>query len=100
MTRADAERFLLRPNVDPDGIQLTDGCFIVRDSESTPNAFAVSVRFNNAVQHYKILRNANGKYLLWVVEFDSINQLIEYHKSNSVSRTDTLLLKDCIVENR
>ena len=58
MTRVDAERFLMRAN-DKD---LTDGSFIVRDSESTPNSFAISVRFGNQVQHYKILRNNEGNY--------------------------------------
>lgn len=94
MTRADSERFLLR-----DEPALEDGSFLVRDSESTPNAFAVSVRFQNAVQHYKILRNSEGMYLLWVVQFQSINELIEYHRANSVSRTETLLLKDCVMES-
>merc|ERR1712000_373238 len=26
------------------------------------------------VQHYRILRNGDGKYLLWVVQFNSINE--------------------------
>merc|ERR1712044_83965 len=53
MTRVDAERFLIRNN-DTD---LTDGSFIVRDSESTPNSFSMSVRFGQQVEHYRILRN-------------------------------------------
>lgn len=96
MTRVDAERFLLRPN-DPN---LQDGSFIVRDSESTPNSFAISVRFQSNVQHYKILRNNEGNYLLWVVQFGSINELIDYHRVNSVSRTQALQLKDSIEESR
>ena len=83
MTRVDAERFLLRN----DNNQMQDGSFLVRDSESTLNAFAISVRFQSTVQHYKILRNNEGNYQLWVVQFSSINELIEYHRSNSVSRT-------------
>ena len=35
-----------------------------------------------------------GKYFLWVVKFDSINELIDYHKTTSVNRGQTLLLKD------
>lgn len=93
MTRVDAERFLLRTES-----HLQDGSFLVRDSESTLNAFAISVRSQGAVQHYKILRNNEGNYQLWVVQFSSINELIDYHRSNSVSRTQTLLLRDCVTE--
>ena len=57
MTRVDAERFLMRNDAN-----LVDGAFIVRDSESTPNSFAISVRFQQQVQHYKILRNNEGNY--------------------------------------
>ena len=35
-----------------------------------------------------------GKYFLWVVKFDSINELIDYHRSTSVNRGQHLLLKD------
>jgi len=35
-----------------------------------------------------------GKYFLWVVKFDSINELIEYHRTTSVNRGQNLLLKD------
>ena len=37
-----------------------------------------------------------GKYFLWVVKFDSINELIEYHRTTSVNRGQNLLLKDMI----
>jgi growth factor receptor-binding protein 2 len=39
-----------------------------------------------------------GKYFLWVVKFDSINELIEYHRTTSVNRGQNLLLKDMITE--
>lgn len=37
-----------------------------------------------------------GKYFLWAVKFDSINELLEYHRTTSVNRGQTLLLKDMI----
>jgi growth factor receptor-binding protein 2 len=37
-----------------------------------------------------------GKYFLWVVKFDSINELIDYHRTTSVNRGQNLLLKDMI----
>ena len=53
-------------------------------------------RFNNQVQHFKVLRDGAGKYFLWVVKFNSLNQLVEYHRAASVSRSQTIYLKDMI----
>jgi len=50
--------------------------------------FSLSVRVNNHtgvhVQHFKILRDDNGKYFLWVQKFNSLNELITFHLKNSV----------------
>ena len=46
------------------------------------------------MQHFKILRDGAGKYFLWVVKFNSLNQLVEYHRTSSVSRSQTIFLKD------
>ena len=35
-----------------------DGAFLVRDSESTPGDFSLSVRFDNSVEHYRVLRDS------------------------------------------
>uniref|UniRef100_A0AAF5PGS1 Sex muscle abnormal protein 5 n=1 Tax=Wuchereria bancrofti TaxID=6293 RepID=A0AAF5PGS1_WUCBA len=87
ISRADAEALLLRPG---NG----DGAFLVRQSESSPGDFSISVRFQDSVQHFKVLRDNNGKYYLWVVKFNSINELINYHRSASVSRSHTILLQN------
>ncbi|XP_064620197.1 growth factor receptor-bound protein 2-like [Lineus longissimus] len=71
-----------------------DGAFLIRESESTPGDFSLSVKFQGAVQHFKVLRDGAGKYFLWVVKFNSLNQLVEYHRTSSVSRTQSILLKD------
>ena len=52
------------------------------------------IRFNGAVQHFKVLRDGEGKYFLWVVKFNSLNELIEYHRTSSVSRTQQIYLRD------
>ncbi|EFO22534.1 sex muscle abnormal protein 5 [Loa loa] len=85
--RADAEALLLRSGN-------SDGAFLVRQSESSPGDFSISVRFQDSVQHFKVLRDNNGKYYLWVVKFNSINELINYHRSASVSRSHTILLQN------
>eukprot|EP00927_Polykrikos_kofoidii_P048992 TRINITY_DN43144_c0_g1_i1.p1 TRINITY_DN43144_c0_g1~~TRINITY_DN43144_c0_g1_i1.p1 ORF type:complete len:292 (-),score=49.89 TRINITY_DN43144_c0_g1_i1:145-1020(-) len=71
-----------------------DGAFLIRDSESTKGDFSLSVKFQNQVQHFKVLRDGAGKYFLWVVKFNSLNQLVEYHRAASVSRSQTIYLKD------
>ncbi|XP_065826155.1 growth factor receptor-bound protein 2-like [Oscarella lobularis] len=86
MTRGKAEETLLK--------QKMDGAFLVRDSESTPGDFSLSVRYQDAVQHFKVLRDAAGKYFLWVQKFNSLNALIDYHRTTSVSRTQKIYLRD------
>jgi len=87
--RVQAEQTLLAcPN---------EGAFLFRESESSPGGFSLSVRVHNRsgvhVQHFKILRDGVGKYFLWVVKFNSLNELINYHKASSVSRTEDIFLK-------
>jgi len=84
--RVEAEQLLLQ--------EVQDGAFLIRDSESTAGDFSLSVKFNNQVQHFKVLRDGAGKYFLWVVKFNSLNQLVEYHRAASVSRSQTIYLKD------
>ncbi|KRX76532.1 Sex muscle abnormal protein 5, partial [Trichinella nativa] len=93
--RADAEAMLKR--------QPHDGAFLVRESESCPGDFSLSVKFQDAVQHFKVLRDSCGKYFLWVVKFNSLNELVTYHRTASVSRTSSILLRDvepetCLVQ--
>uniref|UniRef100_A0A8C4QDJ3 Growth factor receptor bound protein 2 n=1 Tax=Eptatretus burgeri TaxID=7764 RepID=A0A8C4QDJ3_EPTBU len=86
ISRAKAEELLNR--------QKFDGAFLVRDSESAPGDFSLSVKFGNDVQHFKVLRDGAGKYFLWVVKFSSLNELVEYHRTTSVSRTQQIFLRD------
>ena len=51
-------------------------------------------RFEDGVQHFKVLRDGAGKYFLWVVKFSSLNELVKYHRTSSVSRTQTICLRD------
>jgi len=85
-SRAEAERILKSEG--------GDGSFLVRDSEANPGDFSVSVKYGDAVQHYKVLRDGEGKYFLWVMKFPSLNTLIKYHKEQSISKTQHIFLKD------
>lgn len=50
------------------------------------------------MQHFKVLRDAQGKFFLWVVKFSSLNELVEYHRTASVSRSQDVKLKDMVPE--
>lgn len=57
-------------------------------------SLSFSGRFGNDVQHFKVLRDGAGKYFLWVVKFNSLNELVDYHRSTSVSRNQQIFLRD------
>ena len=42
--------------------------------------------------------NFLGKFFLWVVKFNSLNELVEYHHSASVSRSQDIKLKEMTPE--
>lgn len=56
--------------------------------------FLALFRYGNDVQHFKVLRDGAGKYFLWVVKFSSLNELVEYHRTTSVSRNQQIFLRD------
>lgn len=56
--------------------------------------FVALFRYGNDVQHFKVLRDGAGKYFLWVVKFSSLNELVEYHRTTSVSRNQQIFLRD------
>uniref|UniRef100_A0A0K0ENZ6 GRB2-related adapter protein n=1 Tax=Strongyloides stercoralis TaxID=6248 RepID=A0A0K0ENZ6_STRER len=92
VSRAQAETILMKPgNV--------DGSFLVRKSESTPGEFSISVKYQDTIQHFKVMREQSGKYYLWSQKFNSLNELIDHHRTASVSRTHTLLLRDVHNDN-
>nr|XP_002125384.4 growth factor receptor-bound protein 2-like [Ciona intestinalis] len=88
MTRANAELRLKNA---------LDESFLVRESESTPGDFSLSVKTNSGVQHFKVLRDGAGKYFIWLVKFKSLNQLVDYHRTSSVSRSEQILLRHPII---
>ncbi|KAJ8037720.1 Growth factor receptor-bound protein 2 [Holothuria leucospilota] len=71
-----------------------NGAFLLRESESMPGDFSLSVKFKEKVQHFKVLRDGAGKYFLYVYKFNSLNELVEYYRSYSVSKTETIMLQD------
>uniref|UniRef100_A0A1I8F3H7 SH3 domain-containing protein n=1 Tax=Macrostomum lignano TaxID=282301 RepID=A0A1I8F3H7_9PLAT len=90
-TRSHAEELLLKRDARGTLIQ-PDGAFLVRTSETTAPDFSISVKFGNQLQHFKVLKDEAGKYYLWFTKFDSINQMIQYHRLNSISQTNSHML--------
>lgn len=73
----------------------TVGVFLVRLSESSPSDFSLSVKCTDAVQHFRILKDQQeNKYFLWNLKFDSINQLVDHYRRDSVSKTSKIFLRD------
>ncbi|KAM3876001.1 tyrosine-protein kinase ZAP-70 [Diretmus argenteus] len=61
------------------GVQ-PDGKFLVRDREE-PGTFALSVMYGKTVYHYQVILDKSGKYAMPEgTRFDTVWQLVEYHK--------------------
>jgi len=95
MTRAEAEAYLLKRNSIGAFIH-EDGNFLIRKSESDANGFSLSVKHEESVQHFKILKDGNNKFYIWTTSSLSINELVaKYHDENvSGDPRRIIVLKD------
>ncbi|XP_078388018.1 growth factor receptor-bound protein 2-like isoform X2 [Cetorhinus maximus] len=91
IARSEAESILLGQEV---------GFFLIRASQSSKNEFSISVRHEDDVQHFKVLRDGKGHYFLWSEKFDSLNKLVEYYKVSSISKTTQIYLRDSKKETK
>ena len=56
------------------------GSFLIRESESVPNTYALSLRDTNTVRHYKIKRLDNGGFFISKNhEFEDIQALVAFY---------------------
>ncbi|NXM95260.1 GRAP protein, partial [Sylvia borin] len=70
------------------------GAFLIRDSESAPGGFSLSVSYGKHVQHFKVLRERNGKYFLWEEKFNSLNELVDFYRTTTISKEQQIFLWD------
>ncbi|XP_033018916.1 GRB2-related adapter protein 2 [Lacerta agilis] len=70
------------------------GSFIVRATQNRPGDFSISVRHEENVQHFKVMRDPKGNYFLWSEKFPSLNKLVEFYKTSSISRHAQIFLRD------
>nr|XP_033785406.1 GRB2-related adapter protein 2 [Geotrypetes seraphini] len=70
------------------------GSFIIRTSQNSLGEFSISVRQEEDVQHFKVMRDSKGNYYLWTEKFSSLNKLVQYYKTSSISRQKQIYLRD------
>ena len=82
ITRAEAELCL------SSGI---NGSFLLRESESKPGQFSISLRYDGRVFHYRIHFDAQNKcYVTPESKFDTLAKLVVHHSKNPDGLTTTL----------
>ena len=60
------------------------GSYLVRDSETTPGDFSLSVRDRERVRHYRIKKLENGTFFVTRrVTFESIVDLVVYYQQQA-----------------
>uniref|UniRef100_A0A673N0F6 Osteoclast-stimulating factor 1 n=1 Tax=Sinocyclocheilus rhinocerous TaxID=307959 RepID=A0A673N0F6_9TELE len=83
--RGSAEEILMSREV---------GAFLIRGSQSSPGDFSISVRHEYDVQHFKVMKDKSGQYYLWTDKFTSLNKLVEFYKTTSISKQREIFLSD------
>ncbi|KAL7873786.1 hypothetical protein AOLI_G00128570 [Acnodon oligacanthus] len=93
LSRNDAMRHLLAPGN-------TQGSFLIRESETTPGSFSLSVRDldhtqGDVIKHYRIRNlDAGGFYITSKISFTSLSELVR-HYSRDADGLCTRLMKPC-----
>uniref|UniRef100_A0A671Q9U1 Tyrosine-protein kinase n=1 Tax=Sinocyclocheilus anshuiensis TaxID=1608454 RepID=A0A671Q9U1_9TELE len=93
LSRNDAMRLLLAPGN-------TQGSFLIRESETTPGSFSLSVRDldhtqGDIIKHYRIRNlDAGGFYITTKISFSSLSELVK-HYSREADGLCTRLVKPC-----
>ncbi|TDH16504.1 hypothetical protein EPR50_G00020050 [Perca flavescens] len=69
------------------------GVFLVRESESAPGEFSVSVSYGERVEHFRVLEGG-GQYCIWDESFCSLNRLVDYYRTHSIGVEKVVYLRD------
>ncbi|XP_056264931.1 GRB2-related adapter protein-like isoform X1 [Pseudoliparis swirei] len=84
VSRLEAEERLHRQDV---------GVFLVRESESAPGDFSVSVSYGKRVEHFRVLEGG-GQYCIWGESFRSLNRLVDFYRAHSIAVEKVVCLRD------
>lgn len=82
-TRGEAVEFLMNKRV---------GEFVIRGCRTSPGNFCISVKYEQGMMHYRLLRDKRGHYFLWREKFTSLNKLVDFYKTNSISKSRIIYL--------
>ncbi|KAM7419580.1 hypothetical protein PAMA_016606 [Pampus argenteus] len=69
------------------------GVFLVRESESAPGEFSVSVSYGGRVEHFRVLEGG-GQYCIWDESFCSLNRLVDFYRTHSIDVEKVVYLRD------
>jgi fyn-related kinase len=86
ITRGKAEKLLLNP-------MRKHGAFLIRESESEPGAYSLSMRDGDSVRHFRVQTLPDGAYRLQgspSPPFSCLPELVSFHKQKKAGLTTTL----------
>ncbi|XP_074643526.1 growth factor receptor-bound protein 2-like [Tubulanus polymorphus] len=67
--------------------------FFIRDSDSIPGGFSLSVYTrSNGVLQFDITRDSYGNYIFGVMSFNSLNKLVAFYRESSLSHNEEKVL--------
>ncbi|XP_049575321.1 GRB2-related adapter protein-like isoform X2 [Syngnathus scovelli] len=69
------------------------GMFVVRESESAPGEFSLSVSYGDRVEHFRVLEGG-GQYCIWDESFSSLNRLVDFYRTHSIAVEKMVCLRD------
>uniref|UniRef100_A0A1A8BPM6 GRB2-related adaptor protein b n=1 Tax=Nothobranchius kadleci TaxID=1051664 RepID=A0A1A8BPM6_NOTKA len=69
------------------------GVFLVRESESAPGEFSLSVSYGDRVEHFRVLEGG-GQYCIWDKSFCSLNRLVDFYRTHSIAMEKMVCLRD------
>lgn len=84
ITRQESEKVLSCPG--------ESGLFLIRESETMPGDFAVSVKAPERVKHFKVTR-ADMKFCIGQRKFESLDDLVDHYKRSPIFSSDDGVLK-------
>jgi hypothetical protein len=56
--------------------------------------WVLSPSYGDQVQHFKVLREASGKYFLWEEKFNSLNELVDFYRTTTIAKRRQIFLRD------
>ena len=91
MKRVDAEKLLM--------LSINSyGSYLIRESESTPGGYSLSVRDKDKVKHYKINHSKNGFFITARSTFKTLQSLVTHYQQHADGLCINLR-KPCVIAN-